>query len=126
MRDQLLALAAASPDREVCGLLFGDDREISAITPAINVAARPADSFEIDPATLIAAHKAMRAGGPTLIGCYHSHPNGVAVPSARDEEAMAALGWIWLIIAGHDMVLWRLIGAVAHEVPLRVSTIPRN
>ena len=80
----LLALAAAEPEREVCGLLFGGSERIDAIQPCANVSENPADSFEIDPAALIAAHKDARAGGRRLIGCYHSHPNGVPEPSARD------------------------------------------
>jgi desampylase len=95
---ELLALAAAEPDREVCGLLFGTDAAIEAIQPCVNVSVSPVDSFEIDPAALIAAHKAERAGRRKLVGCYHSHPNGRVEPSERDR-AGAKAGAIWIIIA---------------------------
>lgn len=106
MRHELLALAAESPDAEVCGLLFGDDSCIAAIAPAANVSPSPGDSFEIDPIALIAAHRATRQGeGARLIGWYHSHPNGVCEPSARDKAGEA--GWLWLIIGGGKIGLWR-------------------
>src|SRR3546814_2216633 len=78
--------ATASPGAEVCGLLFGSPHRIDAAQPCRNVALAPADSFEIDPAALLAAHKATRAGGPAIAGCYHSQPCGPAEPSARDRS----------------------------------------
>jgi desampylase len=107
LRAALLAQAGEKPGEEVCGLLFGNDEKIVAIQSARNVSASPHDSFEIDPMTLIAAHRTMREGGPRLIGCYHSHPNGVCEPSARDLEVMEAMDWVWLIIAGGAITLWQ-------------------
>src|SRR3546814_3850834 len=78
--------ATASPGAEVCGLLFGSPHRIDAAQPCRNVALAPADSFEIDPAALLAAHKATRAGGPAIAGCYHSHPCGPAEPSRSEEH----------------------------------------
>ena len=110
LRAELLALAAAEPDREVCGLLFGGAARIESIRPCVNVSASPADSFEIDPAALIAAHKAERAGGPNVVGCYHSHPNGLCEPSARDA-ASAVEGQLWLIVSSGEIGAWRFEGA---------------
>jgi proteasome lid subunit RPN8/RPN11 len=90
--------AAASPDVEVCGLLFGSAERIDALQPCRNIAAEPATSFEIDPAALVAAYRAERSGGPRIVGCYHSHPSGDARPSQRDADAAEPGGWVWLII----------------------------
>jgi desampylase len=160
---QMLAEAAASPDREVCGLLFGasgdrasvhltahvepprhaepvsasmpqfatqtgseawtlkqvqgDGARISAspieichIQPCPNVSPNPDRAFEIDPAALIHAHKAERTGGPMLIGCYHSHPNGVLALSP-DDLASATERQIWVLMAGGTLAAWQcLIG----------------
>lgn len=106
MLDQVLAAAARSPTMEVCGLLFGDDAFIAAAIPCRNVAADPTHAFEVDPAALLAVHKAMRAGGPRLIGHYHSHPGGLPQPSPRDAAA-ANGGEYWLIIGGGQARLWR-------------------
>ncbi len=104
-RGAMIARSAETPEYEVCGLLFDD----GSVQHCANVAVDPATSFEIDPAALIGAHKAERAGGRKLIGCYHSHPNGVGVPSAQDEAA-AIEGQIWVIIANSKITQWRFVG----------------
>ena len=104
--DQIIAHAASEPGREVCGLLLGDEREIRAVQPAANIADDPARRFELDPQALFAAIRAERAGGMRVIGHYHSHPNGVAMPSPRDA-AEAEPGQLWLIVAGQEATLWR-------------------
>ncbi|MEG3124672.1 M67 family metallopeptidase [Sphingomonas sp. GB1N7] len=111
---RLLDEAAASPGVEVCGLLFGTGGRIAGLQSCRNVAADPATAFEIDPAQLIAAHRAARAGGPQVVGCYHSHPSGTTLPSERDARAAVADGSIWIIVAGHDVGCWRAVvdGAV--------------
>ncbi|MEE2740146.1 MAG: M67 family metallopeptidase [Pseudomonadota bacterium] len=102
---QIRALCAA--DRhEVCGLLLGSAERIDAICPAANVAPDPSRHFELDPAVLIAAHRAARDGGPAVIGHYHSHPSGVAVPSATDAACAAPDGTLWLIVADGAARLW--------------------
>lgn len=107
--ERILAEAAAAPDHEICGLLFGNHVEILDAVPATNVSPHPQDSFEIDPQSLFDAARGARAGGPAWIGHYHSHPRGTAEPSARDRAA--AVGTpvrLWLILAGESAELWRL------------------
>lgn len=103
--ETLIRAAAVSPGQEVCGLLFGTENRIDHAEPVRNVAERPKDSFEIDPRALFAALRAERAGGPRLIGHYHSHPNGSAEPSARDAAA-AEPGKYWLVIGDGTARLW--------------------
>ena len=113
---QMLAEAAATPEREACGLLFGiEGRAVTAIQPCANVAADPARMFEIDPALLIAAHKAQRAGGARLVGCYHSHPNGAEEPSLRDSEAAWDSRNLWLVVAGNRIRAWNAMGSGLFE-----------
>ena len=100
--------AGAEPNLEVCGLLLGRVGEIENILPCANVSEAPETSFEIDPAALISAHKAARSGGKDVIGCYHSHPNGLAHPSQRDLKSAHIEGGVWIIIAGGSMSCWRL------------------
>ena len=107
LQAQLLAEAAASPSQEVCGLLFGSEGEIVTAQPCTNVASDPDRAFEIDPAALVAAHKAARSGGPSLVGCYHSHPNGRTAPSPRDADAAWGGRLVWIIIADQGLTVWR-------------------
>lgn len=116
---QLIEAAAAAPAREICGLLYGDATRIARAVAADNVAARPRDSFEIDPRALFAALRAERAGGDRMIGHYHSHPNGRADPSPRDLDASEP-GKYWLIIAGRDARLWLAVKGAFRELQLVV------
>jgi proteasome lid subunit RPN8/RPN11 len=118
---RLLVAAAASPAAEICGILFGGDDRIDDISMTANVASDPAIAFEVDPAALIAAHRAVRRGGPRPIGHFHSHPRGPATPSPRDLAA-AEKGSLCLIV-GHGNVggearLWREAGGNFLEVNL--------
>ena len=114
--DRIAALAAADPAREICGLLLGSGGKVEAILPAANVAADPARHFEVDPTVLIAAHRAGRACGPAVVGHFHSHPSGSAIPSADDAAAAAADGALWLIIGGGEARLWRAVGEGLHDM----------
>jgi proteasome lid subunit RPN8/RPN11 len=120
--DQILGHAAGSADREVCGLLFGDSGQISEARPTANIADDPARSFEVDPHALFAAMKAERAGGPKIVGHYHSHPNGSTEPSGRDAEAAEA-GSYWMIVAGGEAALWKAeVGGQFRSVVIDITT----
>ena len=105
---EIVARANASP-AEVCGLLLGGLDRVAGVVHCINIASDPARAFEIDPRQLIAAHKAARQGGVPIIGCYHSHPGGVTVPSARDASEAVPNGWLWLIATGRGVGLYRAV-----------------
>ena len=114
MLDAVRAEAERAYPLECCGLLVGGPGRIDAIRPAANIAADPARRFEVDPAALIAAYKAQRAGGPLLLGCYHSHPGGDPEPSAEDARQAEGGGQFWLVTARDGAAtLWRAMGAGA-------------
>ncbi len=103
----LLEEARRAHPRECCGQLLGKDSRVALAQPAANVHPDPERHFEIDPKALIAAHRAMRAGGLELLGYYHSHPNGRAEPSAADRASASGDGRIWAIVAGGEVRFWR-------------------
>ncbi len=109
--DGMIAEAARTPDVEVCGLLFGTMLRVASFQPTRNVAADPAHHFEIDPAALLAAHKAERVGDARLLGHYHSHPSGAGAPSLHDRAASSGTGRLWIIIAAGNVTAWREQGA---------------
>jgi proteasome lid subunit RPN8/RPN11 len=55
---------------------------------------------------LIAAARAARGGGPRVMGCYHSHPSGIAAPSSTDAAMAAHDGKLWAIVAGGAIGWW--------------------
>ena len=126
--DQMLRHAAETPDREVCGLLFGGGDRVDAATACTNVAADRERNFEIDPSALIAAHRAARAGAPVVVGHYHSHPTGVPVPSPRDAAQAMGDGAIWMILGGGRVRAWRTLAAglfVEEEIIPSGPSLPR-
>jgi proteasome lid subunit RPN8/RPN11 len=103
----MVAKAARATPQEACGLLLGHGLRIERAQPARNVHATPLTHFEIDPQALIDAHRAARAGGPQVLGYYHSHPSGPAEPSAADRAQAAGDGKVWAIVAGGEARFWR-------------------
>jgi len=116
----LLAEAAAAHPLEACGLLLGQGGVITAAVPVRNVHPDPARHFELDPQALIAAHRAQRAGGPQVLGYYHSHPTGLAEPSATDRACASGDGRIWAIVAAGAIGWWRDAPGGFEALPLRV------
>ncbi len=109
MLDAIRREAAAAAPLEACGLLFGDDDAIRSAELVRNVSPQPGTHFEIDPAALFAALRAERGGGPRIIGYWHSHPSGDAVPSPTDAEMAVPDGKLWLIVGGGTITLWRTV-----------------
>ncbi|HLY05511.1 MAG TPA: M67 family metallopeptidase [Rhizomicrobium sp.] len=115
LQEQLHDAALRAYPRECCGLLEGmltliaaktgkgesgksEIAQIVALHPMPNLAREP-DRFEIDPAAHIALLRNLRGTGRDIVGCYHSHPNGRAEPSARDRESAVEADFLWLICA---------------------------
>jgi proteasome lid subunit RPN8/RPN11 len=113
--------AARSAPEECCGLLLGTGRAVEHAHPAANVAADPRRRFEIDPQALVDAQRAARAGGPQVIGYYHSHPAGPAEPSATDRAQAGHDGAVWAIAAPGGVAFWR--DGEAGFVPLPYAVV---
>ena len=96
--------ATRAAPAEACGLLLGrpggGGEHVVAAVACANVAADPLRHFELDPAALIAAHRAARAGGPPVLGYFHSHPTGHPLPSATDCAHAGGDGRVWAIVTG--------------------------
>tara|TARA_R110000772_G_scaffold23717_6_gene63279 strand:+ start:370 stop:801 length:432 start_codon:yes stop_codon:yes gene_type:complete len=107
--DDLQRHAKETAPEEACGLLFGDNGTVSSFSAVNNVAENPTRHFEINPAALIAAERAMRDGGPNIIGYYHSHPSGSVSPSKTDAAMAAPDGRLWLIINGSEAAAWQSV-----------------
>jgi len=105
--DALFAHAVRAAPEECCGILLGQGALIERAVPAANVHPTPRSHFEIDPQALIDAYRAARAGGPEVIGYYHSHPRGPAAPSTTDRALAPGDGRVWAIIGPSDVTFWR-------------------
>lgn len=103
----LRARARQAAPAECCGLLLGCHGRITEARAASNVAEDPLRRFEIDPVSLLKAHREARDGGPELLGYYHSHPNGHPAPSATDCEHASGDLRVWAIVADDKVGFWR-------------------
>jgi proteasome lid subunit RPN8/RPN11 len=98
-----LAASRAYPN-ECCGLIEGADTpdgwRACAIHAATNVAEDPARRFLIDPQVQFDLMRRLRDSSLRIIGCFHSHPDGSAEPSATDRAEAYENGFIYVIAAG--------------------------
>lgn len=102
----ITAAARGAAPREACGILLGRGACVESVLVTANVAADPTRHFEVDPAALVTAHKTARSGGAKVIGYFHSHPNGLARPSATDAASSAREGAVWVIAAPDSDGTW--------------------
>ena len=109
--------AVAAFPEECCGLLLGraEDEEtvrVGWVEPCVNQAPDQRCRFTIGPDALLAAYRWARDRGEKVVGTYHSHPRGAAVPSELDREAAWADASYLIVALGEDGVSdrrsWRL------------------
>jgi proteasome lid subunit RPN8/RPN11 len=86
------AQALAAFPAECCGLLLGraaDGGRVSIgwVEPCVNEAPDRRCRFTISPGALLVAYRWARDRGEQVVGTYHSHPRGAAVPSEIDRQS---------------------------------------
>jgi proteasome lid subunit RPN8/RPN11 len=117
----LLSAAASAGAFEICGFVAAAAGAFSRYAVA-NCAAQPATYFAMDPAGQIAAFKAMRQSGESLLAIYHSHPRGEAVPSAADSDDHNYPETPALLLApqakGEPIRAWQLVGTSMREIAI--------
>ncbi len=122
--------AVAAFPAECCGLLLarpeGDAVRVGWVEPCVNQAPDQHCRFTISPDALLAAHRWARDRGAQVVGTYHSHPGGAAVPSDVDRESAWA-GASYLIVGLDEEGIrerrsWRLEddGFVEEELIVRL------
>jgi len=95
---ELIRLAKANPVMEICGMIT-EGWEVWEIP---NVSDNPLHSFFMDPQRML---HVIRTHRTSIIGVYHSHPNGCTVPTPDDIKGWNPnLPWRYFIIAD-DQVL---------------------
>lgn len=110
LRREIDAAAQAAWPEECCGLLIGRaeserDLRVTRIAPSANLAQNRRKNFEIDPQLWLDLRRDLADGPDRIVGLYHSHPDGPALPSDQDAAAAWAIepaGTVWLIVALQD------------------------
>ena len=70
---------------ECCGLILGRDGHLEEVIPMRNLRPAP-DYYFMDPEQQVKVFSEMEKNGKSLLGIYHSHPNGPPYPSNTDLE----------------------------------------
>ncbi len=102
VREEMVGHALEEYPGEACGLLAGSRSEdgsfrVMADYRTRNSAASPL-MYEVDPEDMYRVLMEVERRGMEVIGAYHSHPLGRAVPSRLDEER-AHPGFLYVIIS---------------------------
>ena len=99
VRAAIVAHARRDQPHECCGLLLGKGRTVEFAVAMRNVSAS-ATRYRIDDAAHIDLRRVLRGVRPRLeiIGVYHSHPTGPAMPSPVDVDEAMYPEWIYLIV----------------------------
>ena len=124
---EMRRLAEAAYPEECCGLLVGrreaDRIVVTRLAPSPNVAGGDRRrTFEVSPQVRFDLMRDLRGGPETIVGHYHSHPDGTAEPSTTDL-AMAwepDLAWIILAVPGEAAAFLVEDGPGFRSVPLAV------
>ena len=126
--NRLWRWSALSLPEEACGCLLGQRSEnevrVERAFLGVNLEReRPYERFDLDPRSLLHAERSARAAGQEVVGIWHSHPDGPALPSRRDREgAWEAWSYVIVSLAGgpreEAVRAWRLADGVFVEQPL--------
>lgn len=84
---------------EACALIVGRGEPAAdlRLVPCTNIAEDRRRRFEVDPAERIRLELALRGTPERIVGIWHSHPDGMARPSATDTAMVYEPDLIWLI-----------------------------
>jgi proteasome lid subunit RPN8/RPN11 len=92
--DQIRREGERAYPAECCGVLAGRPGEVKEVQRLIAVTNRRTDDphrYLIAPEDLRRIELELRPSGLEVLGCYHSHPDHAAAPSAFDTEQ----AWPW-------------------------------
>ena len=100
IRRAMIAHARRQYPNECCGFLIGNRQHVLHVLPLPNVDPRPRIRFRISDEQHIEVRRLLRRFEPPLaiIGVYHSHPDGPAVPSSSDIREANYSDWVFAVI----------------------------
>jgi proteasome lid subunit RPN8/RPN11 len=120
--------ALAEAPREACGVIGGVGERAIQIEPIPNVADDPEHLYQLDTSTLEQIVRLFRANGLSLIGIYHSHPRGDAIPSPTDVAHAPPLRVVHLLVGLRypepRLAVWFIEPGQVKRVELHVGENP--
>ncbi|MBV6683333.1 MULTISPECIES: M67 family metallopeptidase [Rossellomorea] len=98
---RLILEAKSSMPNEACGLLSGSGSKCTRVWPMRNTEPSPF-SFAIDEGEKERAVREMHERNEAFIGLYHSHPNGLPVPSQDDIDHAPDVFYFIISVGGAE------------------------
>jgi proteasome lid subunit RPN8/RPN11 len=99
VRRAIVAHAKREQPRECCGLILGVGSRAAFAVPMTNMASSTT-RYRIDDAAHVGLRRVLRGFVPaiSIVGVYHSHPAGDAVPSPSDIAEAMYPDWVYVIV----------------------------
>lgn len=83
---------------EACGILAGVGDQVREVLPVQNIADAPRHFYHLEERQFVSAVFEAEKRGLSLLGFYHSHPDGEPIPSPTDVAQAAYPDMPYLII----------------------------
>lgn len=122
----ILEAVQSQQEVEVCGLMGGvwqgQTAVVRQIVPVENISPTPATRYQMHPKTQSETILAFDKHGWQVVGIYHSHPHGEAVPSPTDIAEAAYPDAVYLIaLPTGVMKAWQIIRGKIKEVEIQIT-----
>lgn len=95
---KMLAYCKDDYPNEACGILAGNDNEVSKIYKMTNIENSPV-TYMLDSKEQFKAMKDMRENNLSMLAIFHSHPSSAAYPSARDISLAFYEDAVYIIVS---------------------------
>lgn len=124
--DEIIAHAHEETPYEACGILAGKTNQVLQVIPTSNSASDPKHRFEINPIDLSRHLPQIEAEELSLLGFYHSHPNGNPIPSATDIRESTYPNTVQLIVGlktkQAQLNAWVIDGLRVNSVKIHIGS----
>ena len=100
-KNTMIAHAFKELPNECCGVLIGRQGNIERAIPMTSTQPAP-DSYFMDPEEQIKLYSEMEKNGESLLGIYHSHPEGPTQPSGLDIRLAFHPDVVYFIVCLED------------------------
>jgi proteasome lid subunit RPN8/RPN11 len=98
IHEAIIAHARFEFPNEACGLLAADETGTLRMCYTLTNADRSPVSYTVDPTEHFRSMQHAERNGWDLVGAFHSHPSGVAFPSATDRRQALEPDWLYVIV----------------------------
>lgn len=112
---------------ESCGVIYGNEAEGKIYADDFNlvrnVSSSPVNSFSFHPEDWISVYYHAQKNQRNIVGLFHSHPRGSAIPSLSDDQGYIPWGTYWIISFDqsiHDLAVFRRdVQGLWHTLPIK-------